>query len=420
MTRRTAIGSLRAVVARLVKSSGGFTAAVITRAFFQWLIIVVLAKLGGPEEVGAFTALLAIASPSIIFFEFGYRNVYASQATVPNARVAVISRIILLILASAVIVTVGSLYGGIDVELLLAISCTKSLESILDLTFLADQRIGKMGYPALAIAGNASIGFVAFALARFLGADLAVAILAMGGPSLILLVATSASFRSKLQNNDELNSDELGLRWLVRSGFPTGLAQALSSFSAYLPIYALTAGGHIQEAGQYAVLSYFLVISQLIMGSMQQVRLSGARALANLPLTAFKKASIENALIALPISLLSLFAVKYALTPVYGEAFSASWLDAILVAVSIAFLPISYGTSTAMLILGMFNRQLLVTFATLALGSVGLISFFFLPPLTCALIIMVFTVAARAAVGYFAIISRATQLEVEHEQRGLL
>lgn len=412
------MGIVRVAARKLASSSGGFTAAVITRAFFQWLIIVVLANLGGAEEVGAFTALLAIASPSIIFFEFGYRNIYATQPIVPNAWIAMISRVALLLMASVVIVTVGSLYGGIEIELLVAISATKSLESILDLTFLADQRVGKMGYPALAIAGNAFVGFTAFALTRLSGADLAASILAMGAPSLILILTSAASFRNKLQSNEDLISNNLGLKWLIRSGFPTGLAQAFSVFGAYLPIYALTAGGHIQEAGQYAVLSYFLIIAQLIIGSVQQVRLSSARALSSRPLTAFKKAMTENALIAFPISFFTLFAVKYALGPVYGEAFRTSWLNAILVASSIALLPISYGTSTTMLILGMFNRQLIVTMTTLAIASTGLASFFFLPPLTCALIIMAMTVVARAVVGYFSVIPNASRVESGYKSGG--
>lgn len=420
MRRASAYRTLPLVAKNLVKSSGGFTAAVIVRAVFQWLLVVVLAKLGGPAEVGAFSALLAVASPTIIFFEFGYRNVYASQTTVPNAWVAIISRILLLVLASAVIVTVGSLYGGIEIELLLAISCTKALESILDLTFLADQRIGRMRYPAIAIAVNACLGFAAFASARLWGAGLAGSILAMGAPTLIILLVSSVSFRKKLQNSKDLESNEVGFQWLVRSGFPTGLAQSISSLSAYLPIFALTAGGHIQEAGQYAVLSYFLVIAQLIMGSMQQVRLSDARKSASLPLTVFRKACTENALIALPISVLTLFAVKFALGPVYGEAFQGGWLSAALVAASIVFLPVSYGTATAMLILGLFNRQLMVTFGTLAVGAVGLVSFFFLSPLTSALTIMVMTVGARAVFGYISIISRATRLERRHRGSQLL
>lgn len=350
--------------------SASFSAAVLFRAVFQWVVVLVLARVGGAEQLGVYMTLLAIASPITLLFELGYRNIYAAQESVPPVAIAFWSRGGLLVVSSCAIVTVGTVGFGVSIAALLAICFYKAAESLLDLTFLVDQRYGDMIAPAKAILITSCTGSLLFASSALVGLSLELSILLLGAPAGVFAASAIPSLRRKVSARTDLLVGGRGFFWLLRSGVPTGSAQALSSLGAYLPVYYLTAHGQLETVGHYSVLAYFLTVTQLVMSSFQQVRLSAARLSNGTVNSIFVRALTENLAIAAPLSAGSLVAIMFALGPVYGAEFQTDWTAAVIVPMVILVYSGNYATATIMLITGSFWLQLFATLtATVAGGA---------------------------------------------------
>lgn len=377
----------------------GFTGAILGRAFFQWCIVLFLARLGGAEELGAYATALSLTSPVVIFAELGYRNIYAAQSEVPRFVVAFGTRFAFLGIASATVLVCGHFLLGMDPAILGAFMLWKAAESFLDLTFVVDQRRGKMNGPARAIIISSAIGTASFCVAYWLGLGLAMSVAVMACLTFIVLLSSLPTLLKKIGKDPTLSKGGNSLMWLLKAGSATGGGQAIGSLGAYLPVLFLAASGDQSAVGQYSVLSYFLVVSHLVLSSFQQVRLNAARSLFGKPEQLFWNAMRGNLLVAGLMAAGTLAFLEFGLTYVYGAEFYSTAFQSLILLAAILVLPISYASATVMLIEGRFKSQLFSTLGALVFAAV----FMAWPrngdALTVGIEIMAVYVWARAIVG---------------------
>jgi O-antigen/teichoic acid export membrane protein len=259
--------SLRLGTAWMVFGQGAYAAC-------QWAAIVILARLGGAGEVGAYALAFAVTAPIMIFGHLQMRQVLVTDATerYSFADYATVRSITTLLALLAIVLAawLGS-YGRTTVAVIVIVGVAKAFESFSDLLYGLEQRRGRFDLVGRSLALRGLAGLAAFATAYLLTRSLvnAAAALALAWAIMLALFdhrltrgwrqaqRTAASFRSW---------DVRAGVWLqlARFGLPLGVTVMLVSLNTNIPRYFVQAHTGSEGLGIFAALGHFLVAGNLV------------------------------------------------------------------------------------------------------------------------------------------------------------
>ena len=130
------IGPARcAISSRLIGLSFGFAlGGNVLYALSQWLLLVVLAKLGTPGIVGQFSFALAVTAPVILFSQLNLRGIQATEmrGEFSFADYAVLRGF--MTVAALILIVVGCIwFGRVDqAALIITVGTAKAFDSVTD------------------------------------------------------------------------------------------------------------------------------------------------------------------------------------------------------------------------------------------------------------------------------------------------
>ena len=119
------------------------TAGTVWLGFCQWALLVVLAKLGSVDMVGAFTLGLAIALPILMFSCLNLRSIYVMDCDSAYRFRDYLALRLLMSAVSIALATVVGVLEGYSGELLLVIvliTLARALDYISDIFYAVQQR----------------------------------------------------------------------------------------------------------------------------------------------------------------------------------------------------------------------------------------------------------------------------------------
>src|SRR5699024_8507156 len=140
---------------------------ILVYALSQWLLIVVLAKLGTAELVGQFSLGMAITAPIILFSNMQMRNLVAIDSTNEYEFSEYLGTRTLLLLTGLFIVILVAVLGPYTFTLSLVIilvGFSKVIESLSELTHGFFQKIERMDYAGKSLIYKALSSVTAFSL----------------------------------------------------------------------------------------------------------------------------------------------------------------------------------------------------------------------------------------------------------------
>lgn len=240
-------------------------------ALSQWLLIVILAKLGSAEIVGQFSLGLAITAPIILFSNMQLRNIIATDSTNEYQFSEYLgTRIILLMIGLFVIVLFVSIgaYNLTVSSVIILVGISKVFESLSDLTHGYFQKIERMDYAGKSLIYKAFSSIIAFSLIFYFTKKLNYALIGLIIAWVLRLFLYDLKYTKKYVSIIPQISN---FKKIVVFSLPLGLFSILNSVNTNIPRYFLEGFIGLEELGYFSAISYILVVGNLLIRPLSLV-----------------------------------------------------------------------------------------------------------------------------------------------------
>jgi O-antigen/teichoic acid export membrane protein len=315
------------------RNAAVFFAGQLTATGCVWLLVVALARLGGPEPVGVFTFALALAAPIIVASQLGLRQLLNTDPRGP-ARFDDFRRLRLglSLLAVATIVAVGATLGyhGEALLVIALVAAAKAQDSIGDIYHALLQRAGRLDLAGISLALRGGLllllGGAGFALTQ--------SMLAMAGGMALASAMVFAAFDRGVARATSAWRRRAGPRrcWiacrrLMRRAAPLAVSVVLINVNFNVPRYAVEAAMGPVGLGLYAAMDNIAAIGLLAVHAIGQSlfpRLADLWAAGDRG--SFARLALQYVCVCGGIALIGLGAATFAgpwiLNTLYGGAFA--------------------------------------------------------------------------------------------------
>lgn len=233
----------------------------------QWVVLVVIARLGNPEAVGAFTFGLAVTAPVIMFFNFGLRSILASDvgATVSFRQYNNIR----LISAGAgfIVSTAVGLALGAHLVILTALAAAKSVESVIELRYGLAQQHGRLDIVSQSLIVRGTISTLAIAVFYWFTGNLEIAVLGYAFCWLISLFIIVRQTKSIETASAEGQKD---YKAIILPALSLGLAALLVNLGPNIPRLVLERLHGPADLGIFSSMAYFIIVGGVVVSALGQ------------------------------------------------------------------------------------------------------------------------------------------------------
>jgi|SRR5690625_625799 len=233
-------------------------------ALSQWLLIVILAKLGTPEVVGQFSLGLAITAPIILFSNMQMRNLVATDSTNDYEFSEYLSSRLLLLILGFVIIIIVVIMGSYSLVVSIAIilvGFSKVVESLSELTHGYFQKIERMDYAGKSLVYKAISSLIAFSLIFYLTRNLNYALIGLIFAWILRLFLYDLKYTKKYVS---IRPKISNFKKIILFSLPLGFVSTLTSLNVNIPRYFLENFGGIEELGYFSAIAYVLVGGNLL------------------------------------------------------------------------------------------------------------------------------------------------------------
>lgn len=245
----------------------------VVYAASQWGVLVALARLGSPSDVGVFALATGVTAPVFLLAGLQLR---ASQATDAAGRhpfqeyLAV--RVAGMAAALAATAALAGLPGqGASARLtLLAVGASKAVEGLSDVYHGALQRQERMGPIARSLAARGVLGLGAMGAALGLGAGLPLAVAAMATTWAAVLLLYDRPAALALERREGAPLDGRSAVRLVKTCLPLGFVIMLVSLRANVPRLFVERHAGPAELGIFAASTSLLVAGTVVVSALGQ------------------------------------------------------------------------------------------------------------------------------------------------------
>ena len=260
------------------RNAAVFFAGQLTSTGCVWLLVVALARVGGPEPVGVFTFALALAAPAVVASQLGLRQVLNTD--IRNRFRFEDFRLLRIALSFIAVIAIGTIgfaleYAGETLTVICLVGLAKALDSVGDIYHALLQRGGRLDRAGVSLALRGVLllvfGGTGFALTGsvvVLAGAMAVASgIALGGYDHPVTTRTMVSPRQKRSGAGRRLAIS---RRLVLQAAPLGVSAVLVSLNFNAPRYAVESWMGPVGLGHYAAMDNIAAIGLLAVQAVGQ------------------------------------------------------------------------------------------------------------------------------------------------------
>lgn len=258
-------------IARSLKADAFFyLAGTSAYALTQWLLVIVFARVAGPEGVGLFAVATAISAPIIALSRMSMRQILIADvsrrfafADYLNARWA----LSIAALAAIILVSLVIEYRGVALLTILGFCLGRVIESVSDIFYARSQANDGLNRVS---AYTAARGIITLIMTG--GTALATDSL-LAAAAAFSLASLACQLAVRMAEQRFLSAEPTGRRLsraLLQHAAPLAFAQFLIALTAYAPRLILQHFGGEQLAGQASSVEYFLAIGALGVAALGQ------------------------------------------------------------------------------------------------------------------------------------------------------
>lgn len=253
----------------------------VVYAAAQWLMLVVLARLTTPADVGRFSLGLAIAAPVIMFTNLQLRAVQATDAS-RDYLFSDYFALRLLTTTLGLLVILGiALLGGYRIEaawVIIAVGVAKAVEATSDVFYGLLQQRERMDRIALSMILKGILSLGLFSLLTYLTRQVIWGVIGLIGAWVLVLNYDVRNGAWVLKRSDAVTDPAAAYplpRWqwpvlfeLVRLSLPLGLVMMLISLNTNLPRYFVERYWGEAELGIFSAMAYIIVAGNTLVISL--------------------------------------------------------------------------------------------------------------------------------------------------------
>lgn len=255
--------------------------------FSQFLFLVLIAKLGNVEMMGAFALAFAISSPFIMFFSLRLHFIQVSDAKEKYNFLDYLSVRVISCFLAVLFICILLLCLNISQEqkiITLLIGLAKSFESISEIFYGYSQRKHDMKSVSIGKATKGTISVISFSVCLFIFSNLTSACLALCLSWSFILFFYDIRLSPTLNTNSFLTYVRVYLLEsfsyfygsfskifpLIKKAAPLGAISCLASLSTNIPRYFLEKYSGTEELGIYAGIAYIMYANVMFLTSIFQ------------------------------------------------------------------------------------------------------------------------------------------------------
>lgn len=276
----------------------------------QWVILILLAKLTTPQEVGLFSLGLALITPLYMLTNLQLRSVLATDAQKQHAFSTYLSLRYITISLTYFIFLVFLLFRGDSWQtylFLLTLGAAKMIESISDLFYGYMQQQERMDYIAISMIGKALGGMIIVAVLLFFSSNLTLAMAGLGGVWLLGLLMYDIPITVFLGGSYYPVFQGSKLKFLLNQTLSLGVVMMVVSLNSNIPRYFIEYYLNQELLGYFSAVSYLMVVGNTIINALGQalmVRL--AQLYAQKQYLAFQKLLLQTLILSLSLGILGI------------------------------------------------------------------------------------------------------------------
>lgn len=266
----------------------------------QWMIVVVLAKLGTPQQVGEYSLGLAVSAPIILFGNLQLRSLLASDVAERfRFDQYLIFRLLTLGAALAVVVAVAAFWGDTREAktVIIVVAAAQTIELVSETYYGLMQKHGRMDRISRSLMYRGPLALAAMSIVMYYTHSAVWSLTALALGRLLVFVGWDARF-DVLKSGSPLrlrgNWDDQGA--LLRTALPLGVISMLVALNSNIPRYFVQAHGGSAELGMYSAVASLLSAGSLVVSAYgQALFLPVARACAALDRVGYRKLVLQAA-----------------------------------------------------------------------------------------------------------------------------
>lgn len=366
----------------MVKNFNYMFVANIVSALCKFLILLVIVRLGTPEEVGKYNYALVITAPIFLFFSLKIRSIIVTndQYKLNDFASTIIS------LNSILIIVVSILLWFLSEEnfgVILIISLIKFFENLKEIPYGVYQKEEKLKLMSYSMWIYNISSLILFSLIYIIFQNLNLALIASLFSCVIsVLFIDKLIIKSNFGITFNFVLDYKKIKDIIILSIPLSFSSALGSLNTGIPRILLEKFFGQYTLGIFSTIAYILVIGSLFANSISQVFLPKLRRLfkeknkKEFEMLTKKMVSI-GVLMGLIALLTSITIGKFSLSLIFGSEYGANNIILIILSLGLLFILSGVFLGTSIIATGNYNVNYKIS--VLVLVSVLLFSFILIP-----------------------------------------
>ena len=320
----------------------------------QWVLLSMLAKVGGSEMLGQYALALAVTAPVAMLAHMNLRAVIATDVTGKHSFGDYLSVRIGLTLAG--LVAIALLAAGDWV--VLAVGVAQSAENISDAFYGSLQRRERMDRVARSMMARALLSALALGVVLWQTRSIVAATVALAAARIVSLLIFDVRGAEPLERTTRAN--QLAI---LRTALPLGIVLMLVTLNSNLPRYAIERSLGTRELGAFAAAASFLTGGNTVVNALGQSATPRlARYFASGDRGGFRKLTLQLAAICAALGAAGVAGAVLLGAPLLRALYRAEFgaYSGLLAAVMVAAIPIYVASTLGYVITSvrMFDAQL--------------------------------------------------------------
>lgn len=339
---------------RLLKNVSWIFTGNVVSALVKWLILILIARIFTPKELGIYSLAFAITSPLALFMNMKLR---ALAVTDPNLSFQnyIISRNLLTLFSIMLLIGI-SLVIYPDYTLIIAlVGLSKIMDLHSEIYYSLPQINNDFNYIGKLMIYKHLFILTSFIMAIALTKNLMLSLLIQFVSQFMFFhIIEKKGINKKYSSNDKSYTKE-DVKRIIKYGLPLGLSLMLISLTSNFPKYLLEYFTSTEMVGFYSAITYIVIMGNLVMNSISQNFLPKLTKLFNdNEFNTFKKyvflyLTCFSILLGVIIILFSIFLGDTFLEIVYGPNFTKYSNILIIMSIAVTLNFISWNFDTAIM-----------------------------------------------------------------------
>lgn len=239
-------------------------------AVAQWGVLIILAKLAGPKDVGQFTLGLAVVAPVFMLSNLQLRSLQATDAKEKHKFNEYLGLRIATSMLSILAITIYALFQKNDSAWVIAvIGVAKSFEAVSDIVYGLLQKQENSAKIAFSLVLKGVFSVFSIGTIYYVSQNLLLATLALAASWLIILLFVDLRF-AKEATSINPKFDLSNLKSIIKVAFPLGVTMMLISLQTNVTRYFLEHYTDEFTLGIFGALSYVVVVGSIAINSIGQ------------------------------------------------------------------------------------------------------------------------------------------------------